>query len=208
MKDGPLTIMIVEDHPVFRHGLRALLAYEERMSVVAEASTGEEAIELHAQHRPDVTLLDLRLPGISGVEVITTVRSAQPKARFIVLTTYDTDQSIHQAIQAGAQAYVLKDSFVDEIVSAIRTVHAGGRVIPKGIAERLAESVSHTALSPREIEVLELVARGESNKGIAALLGLTEGTVKTYVVRLFGKLGVDTRTAAVTAAIRRGIIRM
>jgi len=200
--------MIVEDHPVFRHGLRALLAYEERMSVVAEASTGEEAIELHAQHRPDVTLLDLRLPGISGVEVITTVRSAQPKARFIVLTTYDTDQSIHQAIQAGAQAYVLKDSFVDEIVSAIRTVHAGGRVIPKGIAERLAESVSHTALSPREIEVLELVARGESNKGIAALLGLTEGTVKTYVVRLFGKLGVDTRTAAVTAAIRRGIIRM
>jgi DNA-binding NarL/FixJ family response regulator len=200
--------MLVEDHPVVRHGVRSLLAYEEGISVVAEASNGDDAIALHAQHRPDVTLVDLRLPGKGGVEVIEAVRAGAPGARFIVLTTYDTDQSIHAAIRAGAQAYVLKDSFVDEIVNAVRTVHAGGKVIPKGVAERLAESVTQVPLSPRELEVLRLVARGDSNKEIAAALDITEGTVKTFLVRLFGKLGVTDRTAAVTVAIQRGIINM
>lgn len=208
MSAGAITVMLVEDHPVFRHGMRSLLTYEDGITVVAEAGTVAEAIAMHAQHRPDVTLLDLRLPDGSGVDVIAAVRRQAPAARFIALTTYDSDQSIHQAVQAGAQGYILKDSFVNEIVSAVRAVHAGGRVIPHGVAERLAEGVAQIPLSQREVEVLELIAEGDSNKGIAARLGVTEGTVKTYVTRLFAKLGVTDRTAAVTAAIQRGIIRM
>lgn len=204
----PIKIMLIEDHPVVRHGVKSLLSFEDDLQVVAEASSGEEALPLFAQHRPDVTLTDLRLPGMGGAEVIARVRQDFPGSRFIVLTTFDSDQYVHQAILAGAQGYLLKDMFVDEIVKAIRTVHRGGKVIPPQVAERLADSVGQAQLSPRELQVLTLIAKGQSNKIIAHELGVSEGTIKTHIVRLFGKLGVTDRTSATTAAIQRGILKL
>ncbi len=205
---APIKIMLIEDHPVVRHGVKSLLSFEDDLLVVAEASSGEEALPLFAQHRPDVTLTDLRLPGIGGAEVITRVRRDFPGSRFIVLTTFDSDQYVHQAILAGAQGYLLKDMFVDEIVKAVRIVHQGGKVIPHQVAERLADSVGQAQLSPRELQVLTLIAKGQSNKIIANELGVSEGTIKTHIVRLFGKLGVTDRTSATTAAIQRGILKL
>ncbi len=209
-KDPPrIRVMLVDDHPVVRHGVKSMIHDEPDMQVVAEARTGEEAIALHRRLEPDVALVDLRLPGTSGVEVIETLRKEYPASRFIVLTTYDGDEQIFRALKAGAQAYLLKDMFREEIIRAIRTVMAGKRLLPPEVADRLAERIGgQAALSPREIQVLELIAKGESNKVIAAMLGISEGTIKTHVANIFTKLGVTDRTAATTVALQRGIIRL
>jgi DNA-binding NarL/FixJ family response regulator len=202
-----ITVMVVDDHPVVRHGIASLLESEEDIEVVAQARSGEEAVRLHAEHGPAVTIMDLRLPGMSGVDAIRRIRAASPDALVVVLTTYDGDEDIHQALEAGARAYLLKDSFTEEVVETVRAVHGGARRVPEAIARRLAERPPLSDLSPRELEVLRLVARGMTNKDIADELGIAEGTVKIHVTRLLGKLGVDDRTAAVMIALQRGIIR-
>jgi two-component system, NarL family, response regulator len=205
---NPIAILVVEDHPVVRNGLKSMIEDEPDLKVVAEAETAEQGLDLFRRLKPEVTLVDLRLPGMNGVELIRTLSREFPDSRFIVLTTFDTDEYIFQAIQAGARAFLLKDAFREEIVRAIRTVHAGKRLLPPEIAERLAGRFSQPTLSPREVEVLQLVAKGESNKSIAAALGVTEGTVKTHVTNIFAKLDVSDRTAATTVALQRGIIRI
>ncbi len=203
-----IRVMLVDDHPIVRQGVASLLADEAEVEVVGEARTGEEAVDTFRKLKPDVTLMDLRLPGMSGVEAIQKIRQEFPNARFIVLTTYDGDEDIHRALQAGAKAYVLKDTFLDEILDTIKAVHAGMRRIPEAVARRLEERMPGPTLSPRELDVLRHIATGESNKEIAAALGITEGTVKTHVVNILGKLGVNDRTAAATAALQRGFIRL
>lgn len=203
-----IRVLLLDDHQVVRHGLASMLNDEPDVRVVAEARTAEEALPLYRQHQPDVALVDLRLPGMSGVEFITACRQERADARFVVLTTFDADEDIYQAFQAGAQAYVLKDSFRAEILQAVRAVHAGRSFVPEAIAQRLEDRPSGNTLTPREREVLQLVARGESNKTIAAALGIGEGTIKTHLLKIYAKLGVSDRTAATTVALARGIIRL
>jgi len=206
MANQSIRIMIVDDHPVVRQGFAGMIATEPEMLVVAEAGDGEQAVEAFRLHRPDVTLMDLRMPVMNGVQAITEIRKEFPRSRFIVLTTYDGDEDIYSALRAGAQGYLLKDMYCDEIIEAIKAVHAGLRRIPPQVAMRLAERPLASALSSRELEVLELIANGRSNKEIADLLGITEPTVKGHVSNILGKLSVNDRTQAVTAALQRGII--
>lgn len=208
MTNEPIRILVVEDHNVVRQGLVALLKAAEGLEVVGEAADGLEAIEQFRQHRPAVTLIDLRLPKLSGVDAIVRIRRESPQARFIVLTTYDGDEDIYRAVQAGAKAYLLKGMTSDELIGAIRTVHAGRSHIPQAIAERLAERIGADELTPREINVLEQIVEGMSNKEIGAQLNISETTVKTHVNNLLAKLGVTDRTQAATAAIRRGIVSL
>lgn len=203
-----IRVMVVDDHPIVRQGVLAVLGTQPDIEMVAEAATGREAIELHRRHRPDVTLMDLRLPDIGGVDAIRQIRAESPDSRFVVLTTYDGDEDIHRALEAGARAYMLKDMFGDEIVGTIRDVHAGRRRIPQAVAERLDERPPASDLSPRELDVLRLMARGDTNKQIARALGISEGTVKWHIVSILGKLDVEHRTAAVTVALQRGILRL
>jgi two-component system NarL family response regulator len=204
-----IRVLVVDDHKVVRVGLRAMISHEPDMEVIAEAGNGPEALAAHAQHHPDVTLMDLRLPDIGGAELITQIRKNDPQARFIILTSYDADEDVFRAIQAGAHGYLLKGTFPEGILEeAIRTVHAGRRVIPPGIAERLASRLSVPALTPREIAVLELVAKGLSNREIGAALSTRPGTVKTHLERIYAKLGVGDRTAAALAAIQRGLVNL
>ena len=176
--------------------------------MVAQARSGEEALELFRRERPDVTLMDLRMPGMSGVDAIRAMRQEFPDSRLIVLTTYDGDEDIYRALEAGAQAYLLKDMFCDEILAAIRAVHAGQRRIPAAVGTRLAERMSGLDLSEREHEVLELVAKGRSNKEVATELEITEATVKGHMTNILSKLGVTDRTQAVITALRRGIVHL
>ena len=205
---NPIRILVVEDHHVVRQGLVALLSVVDGVEVIAQAADGAEALKLFAAHRPDITLVDLRLPRLSGVEVIQQVRADEPGARFIVLTTYDGDEDIYRALQAGARAYLLKGMTADTLVSTIRSVHAGKSCIPPVIAQRLAERMSTEQLTPREQDVLEQIVRGKSNKEIGAALDISEATVKTHINNLLGKLGVEDRTQAVTAAIQRGLVQL
>lgn len=205
---NPIRILVVEDHHVVRQGLVALLSVVDGMEVVAQSADGVEALKHHAAHQPDVTLIDLRLPRMGGVEVIQQVRANDPGARFIVLTTYDGDEDIYRALQAGARAYLLKGMTADTLVSTIRSVHAGKSCIPPVIAQRLAERMSTEQLTPREQDVLEQIVRGKSNKEIGAALDISEATVKTHINNLLGKLGVEDRTQAVTAAIQRGLVQL
>lgn len=203
-----IRILLVDDHPVVRKGLCAILDDEEGFEVVAQAGSVADACTTFARTNPDVTLLDLRLPDGSGVDVITRVRADHPDAKFIVFTTYDADEDIFRAIEAGARGYLLKDTFGSELVDTVAAVAAGRKRVPDWIAARLAERKVQPNLTERELEVLELIAGGSSNKDVARKLGISEGTVKSHVVHILDKLDAPDRTAAVTTAIARGLIRL
>jgi DNA-binding NarL/FixJ family response regulator len=202
----PIRVLVVEDHTVVRQGLVALLNVVEGLEVVGQAADGAEAVAQFRKHKPDVTLVDLRLPRMSGVDVIQRVRMETPQARFIVLTTYDGDEDIYRAMKAGAKAYLLKGMTSEELISTIRMVHEGKSHIPQVIAEKLAERMGAEDLTPREFDVLEQIVYGKSNKEIATELNVSEATVKTHINSLLSKLGVTDRTQAATAAIQRGIV--
>lgn len=201
-------ILIVEDHHVVRQGLAALLSVVDGMQVMGEAADGEAAVTQWNSLKPDITLIDLRLPRRSGVEVIQTIRRHHPYARFIVLTTFDGDEDIYRALQAGARAYLLKGMTAEVLVTTIRQVHAGKSCIPSVIAQKLAERMGAEELTHREQDVLEQIVRGKSNKEIGVELEIGEATVKTHINSLLGKLGVSDRTQAATAAIQRGLVQL
>jgi two-component system NarL family response regulator len=203
-----IRILVVDDHHIVRQGLVALLSTVPQFTVVAEARDGSEAVELHQKFKPDITIMDLRLPRMSGVDAITAIRAVSPQARFIVLTTFDGDEDIYRALQAGAKGYLLKGMNADELTDAIRTVHAGRTRIPTVVAERLAERVSGTELTAREHEVLRLIVQGYSNKEIGNQLHISEATVKTHINNLLSKLGVSDRTQAATTALQRGLVHL
>jgi two-component system NarL family response regulator len=207
-KKERIRILIADDHSVVREGLVSLVKRKSDMVVVAEASNGREAVQLWKEHRPDVTLLDLRMPELDGVGAIKEIRELDENAHIVVLTTYDGDEDIYRAIKAGAKAYLLKDTARDALVETVRRVHAGETYLPPQLAAKLAERVSGEALSPREIEVLQRMALGKSNKEIGAELFISEGTVKTHIKSIFNKLDVVSRTEAVATANRRGLIQL
>jgi len=203
-----IRVVIVDDHPVVRFGLSAIISLQPDMDVVGEAGSGEEACSLCASQPADVVLMDLRLPGMSGVEAIQRIRQSQPQTRFIVLTTYDGDEDIHKALEAGAQAYLLKGMSHTEVTNAIRSVQAGLRCIPESVSRKLADRPPQSELSPRELEVLELIAKGLSNREIGETLGITEATVKWHVNIILSRLNVADRTEAIVAALQRGIMHL
>jgi len=201
-----IRILTVDDHPLLREGIAALVNAESDMKLVAEASNGEEAIEQFRLHRPDVTLMDLQMPAMNGIEAVTRIRAEFPDARIIVLTTYKGDVQALRALKAGARAYILKGHVHRELLEAIRAVHAGKKRIPPDVAAELADHAAENELSSREIEVLRLIASGNANKLIADQLSISEETVKSHVTNILSKLGANDRTHAVTIGLRRGII--
>ncbi len=203
-----IRLLVVDDHHVVRQGFAALLSTVPDMLVVAQAADGAQALAMYRQYLPDVTLMDLRMQGMNGVEATAAIRAEFPAARIIVLTTFDGDEDIYRALQAGARGYLLKGMDTDELLSAIRTVHSGKSRIPAPVAERLAERMSAPKLTYRETEVLRLIVGGNSNKEIAAALFISEATVKTHINSLLGKLGVSDRTQAATTALQRGIVHL
>ena len=205
---APIRILIVDDHPIVRNGLMLMVKYEPGMETVAEASSGAEAIEQFCQHQPDVTLMDLRLGDMNGVDVIATIRQDFPQAQIIILTTYDTDEDIYRGLQIGARGYILKDAPLDELLKAIRVVHAGRQYIPPEVGAKLAERLNRPHLSERERDVLQLMAQGKSNQNIAESLYISENTVKYHVNNILSKLEVSDRTQAVLMALRRGIANL
>lgn len=206
--NNKIRIMIIDDQAIVRQGFVALINTVADMEVIAEGINGQQAIDLYRQHIPDITLIDLRMPVVGGVEAIATIRDNFPDARLIVLTTYDGDEDIYRSLQAGARGYLLKDVFFEELEAAIRAVHAGARHIPAAIAVRLAERMASSDLTSREMEVLELIVRGQSNKEIGASLTISEATVKSHVNNILSKLGVTDRTQAVTTALQRGLVHL
>ena len=200
--------MTVDDHPIFRGGLATLIAAYRDLQLVGEAANGREAVERFRQHQPDVTLMDLSMPVMGGVDAISAIRAEFPEARIIALTTWDGDADIHRALKAGARGYLLKDVVSEVVANAIRHVHAGGKSIPTEVASRLAEFTPRLDLTDRELEVLSYMAKGLSNKEIGALLGRTEGTIKVHVLHILQKLATSDRTEAVTRALQRGIIHL
>lgn len=203
-----IRVLIVDDHPVVREGLAAMIERRQDMTVVGEASDGQEALALFRAYRPDVTLMDLRMPGMGGVETIGAIRAEFPDARIIVLTTYDGDEDVYRGLQAGAMAYLLKDAPREELLEAIRAVHGGQMRIPPDVASKLAERIMGPELTAREMDVLRLIVAGKANREIGAELSITEGTVKAHVNNILGKLGVSDRTQAVTTALRRGLVQL
>jgi DNA-binding NarL/FixJ family response regulator len=203
-----IRILVADDHNVVRQGLVALINTVPSMTVVGEASDGQRAIELFRQHQPDITLMDLRMPGLGGVEAITEIRREFPQARIIVLTTFDGDEDIYRALQAGARGYLLKGMDSDVLMEAIRTVHAGKSRIPAAVAQRLADRMSTTELTGREMDVLKQIVAGHSNREIGSLLHISEATVKTHINSLLSKLNVTDRTQAATTALQRGLVHL
>jgi DNA-binding NarL/FixJ family response regulator len=201
-------VLVVDDHALFRTGVANIINQEPDLRVVAEAGNGADAVVAWEQHRPDVTLLDLRMPVMEGVEVVRRIRERDPHARVIVLTTYDTDEDISRALRAGAKAYVLKDITAEGLVTCIHDVLAGKTYLAPAAAAKLAEGVARVQLTPRELATLRLLADGQSNKEIANALGISDRTVKTHLGHLFEKLAVTSRTEAVKVATRRGLVRM
>jgi two-component system NarL family response regulator len=208
MTTPALKIMVVDDHYLVRMGLASIIAVEPDMTVCAEASSGEQAQALFRTHRPDVTLMDLRLPGMNGADTIQAIRREVPDARFVMLSTYVCDEEIYGALHAGAMAYLVKSVQRDELTTAIRKAAAGQRHIPAEVAARLADRVAGSQLSGREIEVLRLLVSGRRNREVASALDITEGTVKLHVSSILGKLGAEDRTEAVTIALQRGIVQL
>lgn len=201
-----IRILIVDDHPVVRAGLASMLETQAEFHVIGAASNGEEALAMVQEHGPDVLLLDLRMPGMSGVETLIALKAANRSVRVIILTNYETDEDIYRAVQAGAQGYLLKNTSLGEVVEAIRTVHSGKRYIPRHIASRLAERMVRTDLTARELEILKMLAKGPTNKQIGRVLGISDNTVRNHVLKIIEKLEVSDRTEAATTAIRRGLI--
>ena len=201
-------VMVVDDHPAFRKGMVALIDSEPDLKVVAETGDGNEALQIYRQAKPDVVLMDLRLPGLGGVEAIMAIRNEYPDARCIVLTTFDTDEDIYRAIQSGAKSFLLKDTSCSELSKTIREVHAGTAVLPQKVTDRLAVRQQRADLSKREMEVLLFLVKGRSNKEIATKLFISDDTVKAHLKTLFSKLGVHDRTEAAISAIRHGIVHL
>ncbi|MEO5802449.1 MAG: response regulator transcription factor [Verrucomicrobiota bacterium] len=208
MPKSKIRILLVDDHLVVRVGLRSLLETQSDIAVVAEAASGTTAIEAFTQHQPHVTLMDLRMPGLSGAETTARIRQQFPDARVLVLTTYDNDEDIYRALEAGAAGYLLKNTDSASLLSAIRAVHSGSYRLPDDLAARLAQRQAAPELTPREFEVLQHIVRGQSNKEIGAALGLTENTVKNHVKMILEKLDVADRTQAATTALQRGLARL
>jgi DNA-binding NarL/FixJ family response regulator len=202
------SVLVVDDHALLRTGVANIINQEDDLFVIAEAANGVEAIAAFERHHPDVTLLDLRMPVMEGVEAVRQIRALDPQARLIILTTYDTDEDITLALRAGAKAYVLKDIAADALVTCIHDVLAGKTYLAPAAAAKLAEGVTRVQLTPRELTTLRLMADGQSNKDIGASLGISERTVKTHLSHLFEKLGVTSRTEAVRIATRRGLVRL
>ena len=208
MEKAPIRILSVEDHPVFREGLNTIIGSQSDMQLVAQAGNATEAINEFRRHRPDITLMDLRLPGTDGVDTLIAIRGEFPAARIIMLTTSDGDAEIQRALRAGAAAYVLKSMPKDELLAVVRSVHEGGRHIPPAVAARLAEHLGEDDLTNRELEVLQLIRDGYRNKQIADQLAIAETTVNFHIKNLVDKLGANDRTHAVTIALRRGLLQV
>jgi two-component system NarL family response regulator len=204
----PIRVLIADDHSIFRQGLAMIISRDPDMTVIAQAEDGQQAIDLFRQHQPDVTLMDLRMPQVEGVEAITAIRTESKSARIIVLTTYDSDEDIYRGLQAGAQGYLLKDSEPDELFNAIRTIHRGEQYIPSNVGAKLIQRMNNPVLSERELAVLRSMAQGMSNADIATALSISAGTVKSHVNRILSKLDVDDRTQAVIVAVKRGIVSL
>ena len=201
-------VLLVDDHRVVREGLVLLLERASDLAVVGSAATGEEAIDLFRSERPDIVLMDLQLPGMSGVDAIRAILKIDPQARVVVLTMYDGDEDIHRALEAGATTYLLKGSPSNDLINIVRAVHAGGQPIPQDVRLRLEDRAARPALTQREVRVLELVLQGQRNKEIATTLSISDDTVQVHLKNIFTKLDVHDRTAAVYVALRRGIIHV
>jgi DNA-binding NarL/FixJ family response regulator len=204
----PISVLSVDDHDLVRKGIAAILATESAIELVGAACNGREAVEMYARLRPQITLMDLRLPDMSGIEATRIIRSSFPEARIIALTSYDGDQDIYKALEAGVRGYLLKEMVHTEIIRAIRVVDSGRRFIPPQVTDSVSGFFPEVALTPREVEVLGLVAKGFGNKEVGYMLGTASGTVKAHVQSILGKLGAKDRTHAVTIALRRGIIHL
>ena len=204
----PIRVLIADDHPVVREGLRALVARRPDMDVVAEAATGREAVDGFFRHRPDVALIDLRMPDLDGVDALAAIRQREPSARVVVLTSFGGDEDVYRALRAGAKAYLMKYAPREDLIACIRAVHAGESWISPSVAAKLTARLGARELTPREREVLHLIVAGRSNKEISSALRLAEGTVKAHVNRILSKLEVSSRAAAITVALRRGIAKL
>lgn len=203
-----IRVLIADDHAIFRQGLATIISRDPDMIVIAQAENGKQAIALFRQHQPDVTLMDLRMPEVEGVEAISAIRAESKSARIIVLTTYDSDEDIYRGLHSGAKGYLLKETEPDELLNAIRTVHRGQQYIPPDVGAKLVQRLSNPELSERELAVLRSMAQGMSNADIAAALSIGEGTVKSHVNRILNKLDVSDRTQAVIVAVKRGIVNL
>ncbi|MBW4470264.1 MAG: response regulator transcription factor [Stenomitos rutilans HA7619-LM2] len=203
---SPIRVLIADDHPIIRNGLAMIVNLKPEMTIAAEATNGLEAVELFRQHQPDVTLMDLRMPHMTGVEATSAIRQEFPDARVIILTTYDGNENVYRGLQAGAKGYILKDAPLDEIVRAIHIVHMGANYIPPVIGAKLVERLEQPQLSNREHDVLLLIAEGKNNQQVATVLRIQEGTVKFHINKIFSKLGVSDRAQATLVAIKRGIV--
>ncbi|MFK8185361.1 MAG: response regulator [Phormidesmis sp.] len=206
--ESTIRVLVAEDHNVVREGIVSILNRKKDMTVVAEAKNGKEAVELYQEHQPDLTLMDLRMPKMEGLEAIIQIRQNDPKANIVILTTYDTDEDIYQGLQAGARGYLLKDATTAELAKAVRQVAAGKRFLPSNVAIKLVERMESDELTQRERDVLALMVQGSSTAKLAEMMHLSEGTIKFHINNIFQKLDVNDRAQAIVVALRRGIIRL